>query len=225
MYANTEHLFFSFWLTALCITGSRFIRLTGAGSGSLLLMAEYYSWLLVCMYLSMYVPVPEYWYVCTRTSLSIHLSMKCSCFSSDVIDPPLTIFPLTTWMCKDDTVESPCPPSLRACVVLWILFQGWEGRIRVACYPGLIYLVLTSSHLQRGRLSLEGPLGQRQRRRLRRSGTQDPRLRTTESYSDGLAYQEACGCSGSPLFDSRARWAAHELHIKATLSNFIFIRR
>ena len=53
MYTNIEHLFFSFWLTALCMTGSRFTRFTGAGSVSFLLMAEYYS--TVCMYQNFFI--------------------------------------------------------------------------------------------------------------------------------------------------------------------------
>ena len=45
---NILYLFFSFWRTSLCITGSRFIYLTRTDSNSLFFMAEQYS--IVYMY-------------------------------------------------------------------------------------------------------------------------------------------------------------------------------
>ena len=55
IWVNTQYLFFSFWLTSLCITGSKFIYLAKTDSDSFLFMAN--------------IPV----YVCTTTSLSTPL--------------------------------------------------------------------------------------------------------------------------------------------------------
>ena len=40
VYINIQYFFSSFWLTALCITGSRFFHLTGSGSNAFLFMVK-----------------------------------------------------------------------------------------------------------------------------------------------------------------------------------------
>ena len=55
---SIQHLYFSFWLTSLCVIGSRFIHLIRTNSNAFLFVSEYYSIV-----------------SCTTTSLSIHLSM------------------------------------------------------------------------------------------------------------------------------------------------------
>ena len=56
IYINIRYLFFSFWLTSVCTTGSRFIHLTRPDSNLFFYMADI-------------IPL----YMCTTSSLSIHL--------------------------------------------------------------------------------------------------------------------------------------------------------
>lgn len=54
-----QSLFFSFWVTSLCVTGSRFIHFTRTDSSTLLVLVSNIQL-----------------YICTTTSLFIHLSMN-----------------------------------------------------------------------------------------------------------------------------------------------------